>query len=235
MKFTRAFFFLAAFFSLVLSGCSQRLDQIDEKIADMQQRTSLIEAKTGGPIGNDRELLEGQKLADVRSQLTTLRNDVTVLTGKAEALEFENKRISARTDAIAQDLEQKLKELSKARPAEARAESTPSGANVDADYEAGLKAHQDGEYAKAEKLFESFVSKHPKSPLADHAIYWIGDGYMSQKTYKKAIAKFQDLIDRFPKSEKRCDAMSKQIDAFNQLGMKKEAGVFTQVRDSECK
>jgi TolA-binding protein len=224
----RAFFFIAGL-SFVATGCAQRIEELDEKIADIQQRTSLLEAKTGGPVGNDRELLEGQKLADVRSQLSTLRNDATVLSGKIEALEFENKRLSARTDQIVADLEAKSR-VRKSEPAPEPAANAP-----DSDYEAGLKAHQDGDFPKAEKHFEAFISKHPKAPLADHALYWIADGYMAQKMYKKAISKFQDLVEHYPKSQKRCDAIGRQILGFKALNMQKEANVFTQLRDSECK
>jgi TolA-binding protein len=229
----RAFLFLGVF-ALLCTGCAQRMEEFDEKITDIQRRTALLEAKTGSPVGNDRELLEGQKLADVRSQLSTLRNDVTVLSGKIEALEFENKRLSSRTDQMAQELQQKLKE-SKAKVAAEPSSDSPPLSGADAEFEAAIKTHQDGDFAKAEKQFETFIAKHPKSPFVDQALYWMADGYMSQKTYKKAIAKFQDLIDRFPKSTKRCDAMAKQIQAFKALGMQKEAGVFTQVRESECK
>lgn len=226
--------FIGSIGSLSLSACAQRMEDLDDKIADIQQRTSVLEAKTGNPVGTDRELLEGQKLADVRSQLSAIRNDVTVLNGRIEALEFENKRLSARTDQIVQDLEQRFKAKQSEAKAEAQA-AAPANPGTDPEYDAGLKAHQDGEFAKAEKHFEAFLAKQPKSFLSDHAVYWIGDGYMSQKMYKKAIAKFQDLIDRFPKSRKRCDAMGKQILAFKALNMQKEAGVFTQVRDAECK
>ncbi len=235
----RALFFipLVSIFGL---GCAQRLDEVDEKINDLQHRASILEAKTGAPIGNDRELLEGQKLADVRSQLSSLRNEMTVMAGKVEALEYEAKRLSARTEAIAQDTEQKLRDLKKQSAGAQGLESSSaasafSGSASESDFEKAMKAHQDGNYIEAEKGFEDFLKKNPKHAWASRAVFWIGDGYMAQKMYKKAIAKFQDLVDRYPKSDKRCDAMAKQVQAFKELKMDKEAKVFTQVRDGECK
>lgn len=230
----RALFFppLILISSLHFIACSQRLDEMDDKISDLQNRARVLEAKTGAPVGTDRELLEGQKLADVRSQLSSLRNEMTVLAGKIEALEYESKRLSNRTESISDDLNSQIRNLQK----KANIEASPVSSNAeDGVFEAALKAHQDGKYEEAEKGFDEFLKKNPKHSLAPRAIFWIADGYMNQKMYKKAIAKFQDLIDRFPKSDKRCEAMTKQIQAFKELKMDKEAKVFTQVKDAECK
>jgi tol-pal system protein YbgF len=162
---------------------------------------------------------------------------MTILAGKVEALEYETKRISTRVESVAQDSEQKLREINKKKEALAPPTegSVQTAGGADADFEKALKAHQEGDYPGAERGFEDFLKKHPKHPLASRAIFWMGDGYMAQKLYKKAISKFQDLIDRFPKSDKRCDSMGKQISAFKELKMEKEAKVFSQVRESECK
>ena len=234
----RVLFFILS--GALLTGCAQRLDDVDEKITDLQKRTANLEVKGGGSsVGSgDRDILEGQKIADVRSQLATIKNEVTVLAGKIEALEYDNKRLSTRLEASLQDNEQKIRELSKQRaaaPVVGTGSPDAGGKEGDSEYDRGLKAHQDGDFAQAEKLFLDYIKKNPKSSLTDNAIFWVGDGYLAQKQYKKAIAKFQDLIDRFPKSDKKCEAMGNQIIAFKELGMDKEAKVFTQVKESECK
>ncbi len=227
----RVFLFLSLVSTtIVVSGCAQRLDNVEDKLADLDKRASALEVKTGSPVGSDRELLQGQKLADVRSQVASLRNELTVLAGKVESLEYETKRLTTKTEAIDQDMAQLQRgSVKKDEPQPATAEAPQS------DYDKALKAHQDGDFQKSEKFFAAFVAKNPKHPLADNALFWIGDGYMSQKMFKQAIAKFQDLIDRFPKSDKKCDAMTKQIQAFKELGMQKESATFLKLRDAECK
>lgn len=230
----RVYFF--CILGLALVGCAQRLDEIDERVVDLEKRAAALEVKTGSPIGSDRELLQGQKLADVRSQVAALRNELTVMIGRVEALEFESKRLNTRTDAIDQDLGELSRSLKKPT-----SNTTPEGGVASpaepepSDYDKALKLHQDGEFQKAEKMFLSFVSKNPRNPLSDNALFWVGDGFMNQKMYKQAIASFQDLIDRYPKSDKKCDAISKQIQALKELGMQKEAGLFAKMQQAECK
>ncbi len=230
----RAFLFLGTF-SLLLTGCAQRFDDLEEKLDTVHKRTVALEAKTGAPLASDRELLAGQKLADIRSQVAAMRNDITVLNGRAEALEFENKNLNARIDQLQQEIKQsKAPKEEKAKDSEKTSESAPAASDPETEYTKALHAHQDGDYAKAEQLFNAFLKKYPKNSLAPSALYWMGDGYVQQKAYKKAITKFQDLIERFPKSDKRCDAMNQQILALTELGMKKEAKAFAQVQKSEC-
>lgn len=214
------------------TGCAQRMDDLDEKMAELEKRTASLEVKTGAPVGSDRELLQGQKLADVRTQVGSLRNDLTVLAGKIESLEFENKRLTTKTEALSEDIrqiQQQVKGLNTS-PSSGAADNSPQ-----ADYDRGLKMHQDGDFKGAEKAFENFLSKNARHPLADNALYWLGEGAMNQKLYKQAVAYFQDLIDRFPKSDKKCEAMAKQITALKELGMEKESKAFAKARAADCK
>src|SRR4051812_1006950 len=86
----------------ILSGCAARLDEYDERLESLQKRTATLEAKGGMPVGSDRELLEGQKIADVRSQVAAMRNELTVMSGKVEALEHDNKNLNQRVDSLQQ-------------------------------------------------------------------------------------------------------------------------------------
>lgn len=212
-------------------GCAQRLDEFDERIEDVRARMALLESKNGMPIGSDRELLESQKLADVRSQVATMRNDITVLNGRVESLEFENKNLVSRMNELQEEAAKHSKDAAQLHETVV---SASQSSDVEGDYNLALRAHQDGNFEKAEKLFDSFLIKYPKHSLSDRALFWMGEGYMARKQYKKAISKFQDLIDSFSKSSKRCEARDRQIAAFTQLGMTKEAGDFSEARSAEC-
>ena len=231
-------FVVYSIFFTLLAGCAQRFDEVDEKLDAIEKRTGALEVKTGSAVGSDRDLLQGQKLADVRTQVGSIRNDMTVLAGKIEALEFENKRLTTKTEALSEDLrelQQQIKDNSAAPTTSTSPQAVVAPGVPQADYDKALKAHQDGDFAAAEKLFKSFAAKNPRHPLADNALYWMGEGYMEQKLYKQAVAHFQDLIDRYPKSDKKCEAMGKQIQALKELGMEKESKAFAKMRESECK
>ena len=51
-------------------------------------------------------------------------------------------------------------------------------------------------------MFTQYVQQNPTAPLAPNAYYWMGESYMNLKAYEKAIVQFQEVIDRFPQSEK---------------------------------
>ena len=72
-------------------------------------------------------------------------------------------------------------------------------------------------------LFAQFVKENPDSPLAPNAFYWMGESYMSGKNYEKAIVQFQEVVDKYPKSDKAGKAMLRQADAFSALGDKKSS------------
>lgn len=227
----RVFSFL--FLGLISVGCAARLDDVDDKIGDLQQRVARVEQKSGMPIGSDRELLDGQRLADMRTQVAAIRNEVTVLSGKVEALEFENKNLNEQVRGLQSRVEAKERELRQMKQTAA-----PSPAEElkgpEAEYNDALKHYQDGDFEKAEKGFSSFVAKYPRNDLADNALFWLGEGYMARKMQRNAITKFQDLIEKYPKSDMRCEAMKNQITCLKELGMEKEAAAFVKVRGAEC-
>lgn len=228
-------FVLFSALTLKLMGCAQRLEEVDERVNSLQKRVAQVENKSSPSVGSDRELLDGQRIADVKSQLAALRNDVTVLRGKMEAMEFENKALNQRMDQMAIELERRSKDVSKVEESKpAKSDEAPRALSEDEEYDQALKAHQEGEFDRAEKLFEAFAKKHPKSNLAASSLFWMGEGFMAKKAYRKAIVKFQDLIEKHPKSDKRCDAMNRQIAALKELKMEKEANAFVQLRASEC-
>ncbi|MBN8553902.1 MAG: tetratricopeptide repeat protein [Deltaproteobacteria bacterium] len=224
-------FFYFILIAGVFAGCAQRLDEFEERTNELQKRISQMEHKSGLPVGSDRELLDSQKLADVRSQMASMRNDMTVMSGKMEALEYENKNLNQRMDSLALELE---KRGAKTEGPSVPAAVNPAPQDAESAYHEALKAHQDGDFSKAEKLFEAFVRKYPKNSLAPSALFWIGDGHMAEKSYKKAIVKFQTVIDKYPKSEKRCEAMDKQISCLQALKMEKEASAFQKLYAEQC-
>jgi len=50
---------------------------------------------------------------------------------------------------------------------------------------------------------------YPDSSLADNAQYWLGEAYYVNKSFPEAQASFQRVVDRYPQSRKRPDALLK--------------------------
>lgn len=63
-----------------------------------------------------------------------------------------------------------------------------------------LREHNQPERAKS--MFEAFSRRHPDSSLADNAVYWLGEAHFALGEYRDAIACFERLERRFPRSSK---------------------------------
>ncbi len=64
-------------------------------------------------------------------------------------------------------------------------------------------------YDKAGLAFRSFIQKYPDGRYAHIAQYWLAESSYAQRNFKAAIADYQKLIDDFPGSPKRAEAMLK--------------------------
>lgn len=224
----RVFFFVVSAF--ILNACAQRLDEIEARMDELDDRTKILESRSGLPVGSDRELLESRKLADVRTQLAAMRNELTVLQGKVEAVEFETKALKDQNSQAFTDFEQRLVGLEK------KLEASQSHLDpVESIYQKALTLHQNGSFNESRRQFEAFVKANPSHPLADNALYWMGEGYMSERDYRRALVQFQDLIEKYPQSDKKCDAMDRQVEAFRALDMKEEAKAYADLRTEACR
>ena len=54
--------------------------------------------------------------------------------------------------------------------------------------------------------------------LSDNAQFWIAESYYKEGNYEDAILSYENLIKKFPKSDKVPGAMLKQAFAFRALG-----------------
>ncbi len=64
-------------------------------------------------------------------------------------------------------------------------------------------------YDKAGLAFRSFIEKYPDGRYAHIAQYWLAEASYAQRDFKTAIVDYQKLIDNYPGSPKRAEAMLK--------------------------
>lgn len=69
-------------------------------------------------------------------------------------------------------------------------------------YKTAYADYQKGTYDLAIDGFQTFVEQFPTNPLADDALYMIGECYYSQKKYALAIEQFDELIINYPDNGK---------------------------------
>ena len=84
-----------------------------------------------------------------------------------------------------------------------------------------------GNFDLATEGFKIYRDNFPDSPLADNALYWIGECLFSQRKFSEAIDEFNDLILDYPQGDKIAAAYLKKGLALAELRRKDEAlGVF---------
>ncbi len=99
------------------------------------------------------------------------------------------------------------------RPARGR-----KGRSTKAEYDAALGLLRSGEHQAAAAAFSDFVAAHPKSDLADNAMYWLGEADYDQGHYADALASFTAVIERYAGGNKASDALLKIGLCYAKLG-----------------
>jgi tol-pal system protein YbgF len=80
-----------------------------------------------------------------------------------------------------------------------------------------------GNYELAIEGFAIYIDHFPESPLADNALYWIGECYFSQQEFEEAIVQFNQLILRYPDGDKIPAAYLKKGISLMELDKKEDA------------
>jgi len=80
-----------------------------------------------------------------------------------------------------------------------------------------------GNYELAIEGFSIYKTQFADSPLADDAIYWIGECYFSQKKYDQAIEYFNELILNYPNGDKIPAGYLKKGISLTEQGKNQEA------------
>lgn len=70
---------------------------------------------------------------------------------------------------------------------------------------------------------QSFVAQYPNGGYTANAHYWLGELYMTQKDFIKAITQFDIVLSQFPASSKSAPSLLKSAYALASSGKKQEA------------
>jgi tol-pal system protein YbgF len=87
-----------------------------------------------------------------------------------------------------------------------------------AQYDAAMSLLREGQHDAAAAAFADFVATHPRSDLADNAMYWKGEAYYDQQHYADALATFTAVIEQYAGGNKAPDALLKVGLCYGKLG-----------------
>lgn len=206
-----------------------RVDQNAEAIRAVQDQlkalTDLVRQAMAGQSGTQ----EG--LRAVPAQYQDILRKLDQLTLDLQKISSD---LAARAPQTAPPVvpEDERKPASQA-PVRAPAETKPQPAPIQpppaptmSPQEAYSVAYNDylkGNYDLAIDSFKLYRQQFPESPLADNALYWIGECRYSQRKFEEAIDAFDELILTYPQGDKAAAAHLKKGLSFIELGRKPEA------------
>ena len=108
------------------------------------------------------------------------------------------------------------------KPAPAQPSTAPTMSPQEA-YSVAYNDYLKGNYDLAVESFKLYRQQFPDSPLADNALYWIGECRFSQRKFLEAIDSFDELIMAYPQGDKAAAAHLNKGLSFVELGRKPEA------------
>lgn len=76
-------------------------------------------------------------------------------------------------------------------------------------YDRAFRALRETRYADAAEGFSAFLEEYPESPYAPNSLYWLAETYYVTRDFETALDYFNELLERFPDSKKRGDALLK--------------------------
>ena len=206
-----------------------RIDQNSEEIRAIQDQlkalTDLVRQAVAGQSGTQEGLRAvPAQYQDILRKLDQLTLDLQKISADLAArppqtappATAEGERTASR-----QTTSQPPPEV-KPQPAPVQPPPAPTMSPQEA-YSVAYNDYLKGNYDLAVDSFKLYRQQFPESPLADNALYWIGECRYSQRKFEEAIDAFDELILTYPQGDKAAAAQLKKGLSFIELGRKPEA------------
>jgi tol-pal system protein YbgF len=195
---------------------AQALPPMNQAIADLQARLDKLDhaARTSD--------------ADIGVQMEGAREDIAKLRGMVEEYQHRIDTLDTAIKQLNNDTNEKFAAI-KGPDALKKLEAEKSIAKLPrpADKTDFLKLADNqlssGNSDAAVELYNEFLQKWPKDPLAANAHYSLGKYNTDQNHCREALSEYGEVIKKFPKSEKAPPSLLASSDCFATLGMSDES------------
>ena len=206
-----------------------RVDQNAEEIRAIQDQLKSLADLVRQAMSGQSGVQEGLRAVpaqyqDILRKLDQLTLDLQKITADLAVREPQT------APATAPEEERRSTQAPVKRPAESRPQSAPATAPPPAPtmspqeaYSVAYNDYLKGNYDLAVDSFKLYRQQFPESPLADNALYWIGECRYSQRMFEEAIDAFDELVMTYPQGDKAAAAYLKKGLSFIELGRKPEA------------
>jgi len=137
---------------------------------------------------------------NMSQQIDTLRQEVQQLNGRIQVQQHEIKALEDQQRA--QKLQPKTENINKTSSA------NPSSNDASA-YRSAFNLLRKKQYDDALSAFQDYISQHPKGRFISNAYYWMGELYLKRQDTKMGTESFEQILSKYPSSNKVPDAKFK--------------------------
>ncbi len=202
------------------------LQQLRLEIQALQLRLKELEAKIAEEkVIKQKESSKKEEILGNQTRNIVLSNQTEVKKEENKTQEAISKKGSNKTEASENATEVGLKKEEKEKQQSEQLEKISPLSEAEL-YQEAYASYRKGDYDRARRLFEEYVSRFPEGKWIGQAYYWIGETYFKQKDYEEAILAYQKLIDLPGWHPQKPSAMLKQAKAFLELGDKEAAKII---------
>lgn len=210
--------------ALAASGCvsASDIESIQSQLADLQRQ--VLQVQTQGSSKEEIGALQAtvtqqtqallKSEADMQLDLQSVSDQIEQLQAKLEDTNYRLEQLSLQIAATNQALQ------SQPSPAPAVDATPPAIAAGDPQtlYQSAYGDYLRKNYDLAIAGFQAYLDSYPETELADNAAYWIGESLYGQGKFEAAIRQFDELVARFPRSDKTASASLKKAFAYLERG-----------------
>lgn len=250
MKILKSIVVVAAAFAAAACASTSDLERAQDQVAELQQELANVKRTSAG---KEEVQSVNTRIAEQTEMLlksnATLVTKVDEIDQRIQSAQGSIEQTGHRVDQLAQQLAQAQREIADLRaqvtalqqaaappPSPADGGVAPSGqmtvpapsADPMQTYQSAYRDYQRGNFDLAIEGFRDFLEQSPDSDLADNAAYWIGESLFSQKKYREAIAQFDSVVTKYPKSDKVPGALLKKGYAYININEKAQGIVQLQ-------
>ena len=208
-----------------------RLDQNAEEIRAIQDQLKAVADLVRQSMTGQAGILEGLRAVPAQYQNIVRKIDQLTLELQKIAADLAAARTTQVAPAVTaesnskpvQQAPDKRQAEPKPQPVPVQPAPPPPTISPQEAYSMAYNDYLKGNYDLAIESFKLYRAQFPGSPLADNALYWIGECRYSQRKFEEAVDALDELILTYPQGDKAAAAYLKKGLAFVELGKKPEA------------
>ena len=208
-----------------------RLDQNAAEIRAIQDQIKAVADLVRQSMTGQAGILEGLRAVPAQYQDMVRKIDQLTIELQKIAADLAAARTAQAVPAVTaegngkpvQQAPDKTPPESKPQPVPAQPAPPPPTISPQETYSMAYNDYLKGNYDLAIESFKLYRAQFPGSPLADNALYWIGECRYSQRKFEEAVDAFDELILTYPQGDKAAAAHLKKGLSFVELGKKPEA------------